>query len=160
MDIGLPDINGLEATRQVRSDCAATRVLILTVYENPEYALRAARLGASGYMVKNVSSQDLSDAIVRIHGGDTLFPVTLPSLTEIQDPDPSDTQGPQQLSRRQREVLSLIAEGLSSHAIGERLHLSQRTVETHRRHICHRLQIRTVAGLTKYAIAAGLTRLD
>jgi DNA-binding NarL/FixJ family response regulator len=111
-------------------------------------------------MVKNVSSQDLSDAIVRIHGGDTLFPVTLPSLTEIQDPDPSDTQGPQQLSRRQREVLSLIAEGLSSHAIGERLHLSQRTVETHRRHICHRLQIRTVAGLTKYAIAAGLTRLD
>ncbi len=160
MDIGLPDINGLEATRLLRQDCSATRILILTVYENPEYALRAARLGASGYLVKNVSSQDLGDAITRIHMGETVFAPTLKSLIDAEQVDSSPVEDPQKLSRRQREVLTLIAEGLSSQVIAALLSLSQRTVETHRRHICHRLQIRTVAGLTKYAIAAGLTRLD
>ena len=140
------------------------RVLILTVYENQEYVLRAAKLGASSYLVKNVSSQDLSDAIRRIHHGELMFPSDLRHLIEAQSDDEHDPaaaeDGTRELSRRQREVLSLIAEGLSSSEIATRLSLSQRTIETHRRHISHRLQIHTVVGLTKYAIAAGLTRLD
>lgn len=160
MDIGLPDINGLEATRQLRCDHPTTRVLILTVYENQEYALRAARVGASGYLIKNASSQELSTAIQRIHGGALVFPPALLPLIAAQDEDPAPSEDVRELSRRQREVLSLLAEGLSSSDIATRLSLSQRTVETHRRHISHRLQIHTIAGLTKYAIAAGLTRLD
>jgi len=104
--------------------------------------------------------QDLCRAIQPIHEGETIFPPSLGPLSDTEPAEAPAVEEVQNLSRRQREVLSLIAEGLSSQAIATRLALSQRTVETHRRHICHRLQIRTVAGLTKYAIATGLTRLD
>ena len=104
--------------------------------------------------------QDLCSTIQPIHEGETIFPPSLGPLIDTEPAEAPAVEDVQNLSRRQREVLSLIAEGLSSQAIATRLAASQRTVETHRRHICHRLQIRTVAGLTKYAIATGLTRLD
>lgn len=118
MDIGLPDINGLEAARQLAATLPEARVIVLTVYDNREYVLRAARVGARGY----------------------------------EDESPG-------LSTRERQVVALVAAGFSNREIADRLTLSVRTIETHRQHVMDKLDIHSVAGLTKYAIAEGLTHL-
>jgi two-component system nitrate/nitrite response regulator NarL len=164
MDIGLPDLNGLEATRQLMETAPGTRVIVLTVYDNKEYILRAARLGARGYLVKNSPSMALREAIETVHAGRLCFPQELMDLVVRElgsrSADPPTVGGPPTLSTRERQVLGLIAEGLSNRDIGERLSLSVRTIETHRQHLMDKLDIHSVAGLTKYTIAAGLTPLE
>ncbi|MDA0336629.1 MAG: response regulator transcription factor [bacterium] len=164
MDIGLPDINGLEATRQLSANQPEIRVVILTVYDNREYVLRAARVGARGYVVKNSPAADLLHAIESVYEGHFCFPpahaaLVLTELAEL-DADLTEDRSSGELSTRERQVLALIAGGLSNRDIADRLALSVRTVETHRQHVMNKLDIHSVAGLTKYSIAEGLTHLD
>lgn len=163
MDIGLPDINGLEATWQLSVSQPEVRVVILTVYDNREYVLRAARVGAVGYLVKNSPSTDLLRAIESVHEGRLCFPAELSELVlqEVSQRGSELTVDPSgvELSIRERQVLALIAGGLSNREIADKLILSVRTIETHRQHLMDKLDIHSVAGLTKYSIAEGLTPL-
>lgn len=162
MDIGLPDINGLEATRQLAATQPEARV-VLTVYDNREYVLRAARVGARGYLVKNSPAALLLEAIETVHEGRLCYPAELmePVLKEVarRGAELDGGNGSAELSTRERQVLALIAGGLSNREIADRLRLSVRTIETHRQHVMDKLDIHSVAGLTKYAIAEGLTHL-
>lgn len=163
MDIGLPDINGLEATRQLLEVRPQTLVVILTVYDNREYVLRAASLGARGYLVKNSPAAVLLEAIETVHGGRLYFPAEVAELAARElkwRATPAPASEAPELSGRERQVLALVADGLSNREIADRLSLSVRTIETHREHIMDKLDIRNIAGLTKYAIAEGLTRID
>jgi two-component system nitrate/nitrite response regulator NarL len=163
MDIGLPDINGLEVTRQLSASHPDIRVVILTVYDNREYVLRAARVGAFGYVVKNSPSADLLRAIEAVHAGRLCFPPELSELAmqEVAQRGSELAGDPHgvELSTRERQVLALIASGLSNREIADKLILSIRTIETHRQHLMDKLDIHSVAGLTKYSIAEGLTPL-
>jgi two-component system nitrate/nitrite response regulator NarL len=162
MDIGLPDISGLEATRRLTRDVPEARVIVLTIYDDREYALRAARVGARGYLVKNSPSARLVDAIETVYAGRLCFPDELADLVQSELARrrlDGAVDGRPDLSARERQVLALVAGGLSNREIAERLSLSVRTVETHRQHMMDKLDIRSVAGLTKYAIAEGLTHL-
>jgi two-component system, NarL family, nitrate/nitrite response regulator NarL len=163
MDIGLPDVNGLEATRQLSVSQPDVRVVILMVYDNREYVLRAARVGARGYLVKNSPSADLLRAIETVYEGRLCFPQELAELVLQEVSQRSAEIGQDrstvELSTRERQVLALIAGGLSNREIADRLALSVRTIETHRQHVMDKLDIHSVAGLTKYAISEGLTHL-
>ncbi len=144
MDIGLPDLNGLEATQQITAN-------------RPE-----ARVGARGYLIKNSPSADLLQAIEAVHEGQLRFPAQWSDLVleEVAEHGAEIESGAvPTLSTRERQVLALIAGGLSNRDIAERLSLSVRTVETHRQHVMDKLDIHSVAGLTKYAITEGLTHV-
>ena len=159
MDIGLPVMNGLEATKRLLACAPDTRVIILTVYDNKEYLLQAVHVGARGYIIKNAPSAELVEAIEAVHRGESYFPgelsgVVVDELTAHGDGDSVE------LSQRERQVLALIAEGCTNRDVAARLELSVRTIETHRKHIMTKIDIHTVAGLTKYAINRGITGID
>lgn len=164
MDIGLPDLNGLEATARLLERMPGALVIVLTVYDNKEYILRAARIGARGYLVKNSPSAVLLEAIEAVFRGRLCYP---PQMAELivgelsrQAADPPAPPESALLSAREQHVLGLIADGLSNRQIATRMSLSVRTVETHRERIMSKLDIHTVAGLTKYAVSEGLSHID
>jgi len=160
MDIGLPKMNGLEATRVILEENPSTRIIILTIYDNKEYALQALRSGARGYLIKNAPSEELMEAIEIVHNGGLFFPEEVSQMVVQQLADQSETEERPELTRREGQVLGLIAEGLSNRDIASRLSVSVRTVETHREHVMRKLDIHSVAGLTKYAIHQGLTPIE
>ena len=160
MDIGLPGMNGLEATRLLLEAVPGTRVIILTIYDNKEYVLQAVNVGARGYIVKNAPLGELVGAIEAVHSGKSCFPEHLSGDVAETLAQRSDPTYSEQLTRRERQVLTLIAGGCSNRDAAARLGLSVRTVETHRKHVMIKLGIRSVAGLTKYAINRGLTGID
>lgn len=160
MDIGLPEINGLEVTRRLSEETPDTRVVILTVYDNREYIVQALRCGALGYIVKNSPSDDLVRAIETVHRGELCYPgrIAADVLRQLATQGPTDDHP--EISPRERQVLALVAEGFSNREIASRLELGIRTVETHREHISQKLELHSVAELTKYAIAHGLAQID
>ena len=160
MDIGLPKMNGLEATRVILEEHPSTRIIVLTIYDNKEYALQALRSGARGYLIKNAPSEELIDAIETVHMGGLFFPEEVSQMVVQQLADQSETEERPELTRRESQVLALIAEGLSNRDIASRLSVSVRTVETHREHVMRKLDIHSVAGLTKYAINQGLSPIQ
>ena len=160
MDIGLPKMNGLEATRVILEEHPSTRIIVLTIYDNKEYALQALRSGARGYLIKNAPSEELIDAIETVHMGGLFFPEEVSQMVVQQLADQSETEERPELTRRESQVLALIAEGLSNRDIASRLSVSVRTVETHREHVMRKLDIHSVAGLTKYAINQGLSPIE
>jgi two-component system, NarL family, nitrate/nitrite response regulator NarL len=163
MDVNLPQLSGLEATEQIRKANPHIKVVALTAHRNAEYIHRMVTAGASGYVMKDSSPDELIQAIETVHGGKTYFSpgiVTelVESLAHQQDHNPAAATG--HLSTRERQVLTLIAEGLSNKEMAAALGVSVRTVETHRERLMAKLDIRTVAGLTRYALARGLVRED
>ena len=160
MDVGLPTMNGLEATRALRDECPETRVVVLTVHDNKEYIIQALRCGALGYLVKNSPSDDLVRAIETVHGGELYYPGRLAAQAMRELAERGADAGPAELSPRERQVVALLAEGHSNREIADRLNLGVRTVETHRERLSLKLEIHSVAELTKYAIAHGLARID
>ncbi len=159
LDIGLPQISGFEVARVMLGQNPDMRIIILTVYDNREYVIEALRIGAAGYLVKNCPSEDLVKAIRAVHQGDLFFPHEGSSeKTQWTDHgvSPVDTE----LTEREREVVGFIAEGYTNRRIADELRLGVRTVESHRENIMKKLKIHSVAGLTRYAIARGLTRID
>ena len=160
MDIGLPVMNGLEATKRLLASAPDTRVIILTVYDNKEYLLQAVHVGARGYIIKNAPSDELVEAIEAVHRGESYFPGELAGVVVDELTARGESGDSVELSRRERQVLALIAEGCTNRDVAARLKLSVRTIETHRKHIMTKLDIHTVAGLTKYSINRGITGID
>ena len=159
MDIGLSGMNGLEATRLLQRKVPDTRVIILTIHDNKEYVLQALRSGARGYILKNAPSSELIRAVEAVQQGTLFFPVDVSQIVLQEYTEETPGKDKPGLSRREQEVLALIAEGYTNKAIAYELEVSVRTVETHRENIMRKLDIHTVAELTKYAIAEGIARL-
>ncbi len=157
MDLDMPHMSGLAATELLRRESPAVKVLVLSMYTHSEYVLRILQSGARGYVLKDAPTEEMVRAIEAVQGGGTFFSpdvarVALNQFVRGTTDDPHSKQ----VSNREREVLIAIAEGLSNKEIACRLGVGVRTVETHRERIMRKLNIHSVAGLTKYAIQKGL----
>ena len=150
MDVSMPVLSGLEAMPRFRSELPDTRVLMLSMHDDREYILPLIRAGASGYVLKDVSSHELIKAIETVHQGNTYFSSGA-SQALFHEPD-TETVQHEALSRREEAVLHLIAVGYANKEIARTLDISVRTVETHRYNIKQKLGIQSTAGLTRYAI--------
>lgn len=160
MDISMPGLNGVEATRRLTVKHPDTKVIGLSVNADRRYVTAMFDAGASGYLLKNSAVQELVLAIRTVMGGLTYISPTVGSTIVGRMIDLTASGTRRQLSAREREVLQLVAEGKSSKEIASTLGLAVPTVETHRRQLMDKLNLHTVAGLTKYAIREGLTSLD
>jgi len=163
MDVAMPDMNGVDATRKIAQLAPGVRVLALSGHSDGVYVKGMLEAGAKGYLLKDAATTELITALNTIAKGrvyvspsvtDTLVGDYLQRLKGEIGPDS------EALSLREREVLQLVAEGKSSAQIAISLHLSERTIETHRKRIMDKLGMRSIAELTKYAIREGLTSLD
>ncbi len=164
MDIAMPLLNGLEATKQIRRDQPNARVLVLTMYESDEYVAQMLEAGAAGYVLKKVAGSELVYAIRAVSQGEAfLYPSITKRLVEdylrrVESGQERDTFDG--LTDREREVLQLIAEGHTNKEIADLLHLSVRTVQNHRAHIMEKLGMHDRGELIKYAIQKGIIELS
>ncbi len=160
LDISMPDLSGLEATRLIKIESPLTQVLILTMHESDEYFFRALQAGAAGYVLKKAATQDLLNAVRAVARGEAfLYPSVAKKLigdylNRVQTGAAQDDYA--RLSDREREVLVLIAGGFSNQQIAEQLVISTSTVQTHRAHILEKLGLQTTADIVKYAVQHGL----
>jgi DNA-binding NarL/FixJ family response regulator len=162
MDVAMPDLNGIEATRQISGGRVAGKVLALSMHSDSRFVTRMLQAGAQGYLLKDCAFEELALAIDTIvSDGVYLSPgVTGVVVRDYVQHLAEGDAGIAALSPREREVLQLVAEGLTTKDIAGKLHISVKTVETHRKQIMDKLEIRSVAELTKYAVREGLTSLD
>ena len=165
MDISMPELNGVDATRQISVTVPGVKVIALSMNSDVRYVAAMFAAGASGYLIKSSAADELFRALEAVSGGLKYVSPPLAHLLidGLTDPAPSSAAGASNakpLSPREREVLQLLAEGNSSKQIAHRLAIAVPTVETHRRQIMLKLNLRTVAQLTKYAIREGLTPAD
>jgi len=168
MDINMPLLNGLEATRKIKKEAPHIRILVLSAHDNEEYIIQVIRSGANGYLLKNSSAEDLFTAIRSVYTGHAFFS---PSVSKVilesylkasESPqEPADAGGvaESRLTSREREILQLVAEGQTHQQIGDLLHISVRTVDTHCNNIMKKLDIHDSAGLATYAIKNGIVIL-
>jgi two-component system nitrate/nitrite response regulator NarL len=160
MDINMPGVDGLQVTETLRKDSPRTRVLILSVHDTRDYVMRIVKAGARGYILKDAPPDELVRAIEAISNGEAYFSPSVAKIALNQYVAEADTNDPlTRLSDREREVLVEIAEGRSNKEIASNLNIGVRTVETHRERIMRKLDIHSVAGLTKFAIAHGMVSL-
>ena len=157
MDINMPQMSGLAVTEQLRREMPKIKVLILSMHGNTDYVLRILQSGARGYVLKDAPPEELVRAIETVHAGDTYFSADVArlALNQFVRGGTGTSQAPQ-LTNREREVLILVADGFSNKEIASQLGVGVRTVETHRERIMRKLDIHTIAGLTKFAIVQGL----
>jgi DNA-binding NarL/FixJ family response regulator len=160
-DVEMRNLNGIEAARQIQDEFPQTKVIMLSMHSDRQYVLESLRAGALGYVLKDAAPNELLTAIQNVAEGRRYLSPSLSDLV-IEDyarrGNGAATAGElEALSPREREVLQLVAEGNSSAQIAERLRISIRTVDTHRFSLMRKLEIHSVAGLTKFAIANGLT---
>jgi len=165
MDMAMPELNGLEATKQIITARPSTRVLVLTVHESDEYFYQALQAGASGYVLKGATSTELIAAVRAVHsGGIYLHPAVARKLVSDYIQSVSSEGTPRDrydgLTPREKEVLILIADGTTNQEIARKLVLSPSTVQTHRSNIMEKLNLHNRAELIKYAIRHGLIRLE
>jgi DNA-binding NarL/FixJ family response regulator len=164
MDISMPGLNGIEATRQIRQSYPAVKVVILSMYANEEYVFQVLRAGASGYVLKQSDSMEVLAAIrAALAGGSFLSPPISRTVIEdyVQRAEARGRGGDLDLlTAREREVLQLLAEGLSNREIAEQLNISIKTVETHRSNMMSKLDVKSKTELVKYALRKGWAALD
>ena len=164
IDITMPNLNGIEATRQIKKINPEMKVLVLTVHDNEEYVHRILQAGASGYLLKESAVSDLVSAINAVEKGDIFLS---PSISKVVVKDyirhvetgSGDFDSLNILTNREREVLQLIAEGHTNKNIAHVLKLSVKTVDVHRSHIMDKLNIHDITGLVKYSIRKGLIKV-
>ena len=163
MDVAMPDLNGIEATRQIIAEIPGVKVVVLSMHSDKRFVVEMFRAGASGYLLKDCAFEELAHAIRAVVKNKAYLTPEVAGIV-IQDyahhllrPDSPLFSI---LTARQREVLQLLAEGKTTNQIASRLHLSVKTVETHRRQIMNKLGVHSIAELTKYAIREGLTCLE
>jgi DNA-binding NarL/FixJ family response regulator len=161
MDIAMPQLNGLEATRQIMREGLATKVLILSSYGDDEYVHQLTEAGASGYLVKQTAANDLIKAIREAYKGNAYFSPSISKrileyYREAYLKGKPLRKHTEQLTTRELEVLQLVAEGSVNKQIAAELGISIKTVEKHRQQVMNKLNIHDVAGLTRYAIARGI----
>lgn len=161
MDIAMPELNGLEAAAQIQRNCPNVRIIILSIHATSEHIYQAFRAGAMGYLLKESAGSELVEAVRTVAGGrrylaqrisETVLDDYLRQRAEAHQPSPLE-----RLSEREREVLQLVAEGLSSAQIAVRLSLSPRTVETYRARLMDKLELHDLPSLIRFAIENGLT---
>lgn len=152
VDVGLPDINGIELTTALAQRCPELRVLILSMYDSQGYVMSAMRAGARGYVLKDAPSAEIIAAIRAVAAGGVYFSSALTAALSTQADEATA------LTEREREVLILVAQGDSNKRIAQKLDVSVRTVETHRLNLRRKLGIETAAGLASYALKRGWIR--
>jgi len=161
MDISMPKMNGLAVTELLRKESPRTKILVLSVHSNKEYIFRVIQAGAHGYVSKEAPPDELLRAIESVFSGEPFFSEDIARAALNQFVATGGKKEPfAQLTSRERQVLVLIAEGQSNKEIANKLGIGVRTIETHRERIMRRLDIHSVAGLTKFAIANGMVSLD
>jgi RNA polymerase sigma factor (sigma-70 family) len=164
MDMVMPRMNGLEATQQIKKRHPDVKILILSMYDDDEYVQQIIQAGASGYVLKRVASDDLVRAIREVYRGSSfLYPPIAAKLIEdyvrrVRGAEADEAVEP--LTAREREVLTLIADGNTNQEIAEQLCVSKKTVESHRANIMRKLDLHDVTELVKYALRKGLIKLD
>lgn len=160
MDIGMPDLNGIEATRQIIHDFPNVKVIGLSMHSGSKFVIEMLKAGASGYLLKDCALEELTVAIKTVAAGKTYLS---PSITDVvvekyvRHSKEKEHSAFSLLSQREREVLQLMAEGKTTKQIGLHLHISPKTVEGHRLRLMAKLNMDSVAKLTKYAVQEGLT---
>ena len=159
LDISLPGLGGVELARRLRRHSPRSKIIAFSMHAGEEYVVRMARSGVHGYVMKDMPTSVLVEAIHRVHEGGLYFPPDMCDavLSSEDAPRTADEKAP--MTPREREVLALLAEGMANKQVARRLGISVRTVETHREHLSRKLGIPSVAGLTKYAVRHGLTSL-
>lgn len=162
MDITMPNLNGVEATRQIKTEFAEIKIIALSIHSNRRFVADMLKVGASAYILKDCLFDELVQAIRVVIGGGTYLSPTITGV--VVDDYINLTKGvnsqPMVLNDREREVLQLLAEGKSTKKIAIEVHVSVKTIEANRRHIMEKLDIHSVAELTKYAVREGLTSLE
>jgi DNA-binding NarL/FixJ family response regulator len=163
MDIGMPSLNGIEATRQIINEFPKIKVIALSMHSDKKFVTEMLKAGASGYLLKNCAFEELAEAIRTVMSGKVYLS---PSITNVvidscikKSPDNSPTVF-SALTNREREILQLLAESNTTKQVARMLHISAKTVETHRSKIMHKLGFDNMVSLTKYAVREGLTSLD
>jgi DNA-binding NarL/FixJ family response regulator len=161
MDVSMPDLNGIEATRQVLAECPGVKVIALSMHSDRRFVMNMLKAGASGYLLKDSAFEELATAIRMVLANKIYLSTEIANVV-VKDylQGGGDESVFSVLTPREREVLQLMAEGKSSRQIADHLNISIKTVETHRMQIQHKLEIYSVAELTKYAIREGLASLD
>jgi DNA-binding NarL/FixJ family response regulator len=162
MDIGMPDMNGIDATRQILTETRGIKVIALSMHSDRRFVLQMLKAGASGYLLKDSAFEELASAIKTVMAGQ---PYLSPKITDVVIKEyihalpKNEVSVFTALTVREREVLQLIAEGNATKQIASHLSVSVKTIETHRQQIMEKLNIHSIAELTKYAIREGLTTL-
>ncbi len=163
MDISMPELNGIEATRRIVSECPGVRIIVLSMHSDTRFVTESLKAGAQGYLLKDSALEEVLLAVRAVSEGSVYLSSRI-SKSVIRDYVAIAKSAPgsafSALSVREREVLQLLAEGKSTKETAARLHVSVKTIETHRKQIMDKLGIHSVAELTKYAIREGLTPLE
>jgi DNA-binding NarL/FixJ family response regulator len=160
MDVGMPDMNGIEATREIKRDFPKIKIIALSMHSSKKFVSEMLKAGAVGYLLKDCTFDEIALAIATVMEEKTYLS---PSITEtvvdyfVRAPEQQDTSVFAQLTPREREVLQLTAEGNTTKQVALKLHISPKTVEAHRLRVMNKLDIDNIAQLTKYAIQEGLT---
>jgi two-component system, NarL family, response regulator NreC len=160
MDVAMPDLNGIEATRQIVAEFPAIKVIGLSMHDDRRFVLNMIKAGAKGYLLKDSAFKELAQAIRMVVANKTYLSSEIADIVVkdyLATSTPEDSSAFSLLSPREREVLQLIAEGKTTNQIGEHLHISIKTVDTHRAQLMAKLKVKGVAELTKFAIREGLT---
>lgn len=159
LDIGLPDLNGMEVAARLRQAGNTARIVALSAYTDKRFVIEMLRSGATAYVTKSAAGIELIQAIRAVAAGQSYFCAEIAGTVMSMALDGPQPGAPLLLGRREREVLRMIAQGVRSFAIAEQLHIAVATVEVHRRNIRRKLGLHTVAELTKYAIREGIVSL-
>lgn len=166
LDIGIPSLNGLEAAQQIKKQAPDIKILMLTRHENEEYVLKALKIGVSGYLIKKSAPNDLINAIHAAMANEIFLSPSVSTriisrlIQETADSGVEDKGQVTSLTSREREVLQLIAEGLSNKEIGDKLFISPKTVKVHRSNLMEKLELHNTAEITQYAIRNGFIHID
>jgi len=163
MDIVLPQLNGIEATRQIKAHQPEIEVIVLSMHATRSYILQLLQAGASAYLLKDSAVEDLAAALVAVRKGGMYLSPAISTAAALKNETvgifEKNMADSERLTKRELQVLQLIADGHSTKEIAAILEISVKTIETHRKQIMDKLEIRTTAGLTKYCIREGLTSL-
>ena len=164
MDIAMPELNGIEATHQIRQTCPSTQIIFLSMHSNAEHVFRALLAGARGYLLKEEAGMEVVKAIYAVHAGRRYLSQRITDVV-IDDSvfryKSAQTKSPlERLSSRERQILQLVAEGNSSAKIAANLNLSAKSVETYRSRLMRKLGVGDIPTLVKFAVQHGLTRLE
>jgi DNA-binding NarL/FixJ family response regulator len=163
MDVSMPDMNGIEATRQIVTEMPHVKVIALSMHSDRRFVLGMLEAGASGYLLKDCAFEELAQAIRNVNAGHTYLSPKIADvvvkgyLSRISE---MNIAAGNVLTPREREILQLIAEGMSAKEIAGHLNLGIKTVETHRRNMMQKLKMNSIAELTKYAVREGLVALE
>ena len=152
IDINMPGKNGLEAAAELKKSLPDTSVIILSMHDNHEYVRRAVNEGVRGYLLKDVSSDEVARAIEAVHQGGLYL------CSDVSDALLNDAKGPEKLTDRETEILTALARGSTNKAVAQEFGISERTAETHRKNIKRKLGADTTAALVRYAMERGLTQ--